>query len=75
MLQNTVNQHIPSELNINEGVFEMSSKGTIRYNARIDRYFVDLYWQGKRHHFYKYLGRMPCQTEEMANVLLRDIYR
>jgi integrase len=51
----------------------MSTKGKVRYNARIDRYFVDLYWQGKRHHIYKYMGRMPCQTEEMAAILLRDI--
>jgi integrase len=72
-LQKPVNQHIPSVINSNEGVFEMSTKGKIRYNAKIDRYFIDLYWQGKRHHFYKYLGRMPCQTEQMASVLLRDI--
>ena len=51
----------------------MSTKGSIRYNRRCDRFFVDIYWQGKRHHIYKYLGRMPCQTKDMANVLLRDI--
>ena len=51
----------------------MSSKGKIRYNPKCDRFFVDIYWQGKRYHLYKYLGVMPCQTKEMADVLLRDI--
>jgi integrase len=70
MLQNTETNNIPHNL---KGVFIMSTKGKIRYNPKCDRYFVDLYWQGKRHHIYKYLGRMPCQTEDMAAVLLRDI--
>lgn len=55
------------------GLFLMSKKGTIRYNKKIDRYFVNLYWQGKRYHLYKYLGRMPCASSSMADVLLRDI--
>jgi len=51
----------------------MSKKGKVRYNQKIDRYFVDIYWQGNRYHLYKYLGRMPCPTTEMADMLLRDI--
>jgi integrase len=51
----------------------MSQKGKIRYNRRINRYFVDIYWQGKRHHIYKYLGTMPCATQYMAEILLASI--
>jgi hypothetical protein len=71
MLQKADTNNIPLELK--GGVFIMSNKGKIRYNPKCDRFFVDLYWQGKRHHIYKYMGRMPCQTEAMAAVLLRDI--
>jgi integrase len=71
MLQKADYNNIP--VDIEGGIFIMSNKGKIRYNPKCDRFFVDLYWQGKRHHIYKYMGRMPCQTEDMAAVLLRDI--
>ena len=75
MLQKADSNNIPFGLETEGGVFVMSKKGKVRYNPKCDRFFVDLYWQGKRHHIYKYLGRMPCQTEDMAAVLLRDIRR
>ncbi len=51
----------------------MSNAGVVRYNPKCERYFVDLFWQGNRYRFYKYLGTIPCESESIANRLLSDI--
>lgn len=53
----------------------MSKVGKIRFDAKSKRYFVDLYWQGKRERLYKHMGHMPCRVVEMAEFLLQDIRR
>jgi integrase len=74
MLQNEINNATSLVVGNSTGeAIYMSKKGKIRYNKKIDRYFVDLYWQGTRHHVYKYMGRMPCATKGMADILLRDL--
>lgn len=47
----------------------MSNRGVVRYNKRLNTYYVDLYYLGERHRIYKYLGVMPCPTAESGEQL------
>jgi len=51
----------------------MSKHGKIRWNNKCNRFYVDLSFQGKRHHIYKYLGYVPCTDMHIAERLLNDI--
>lgn len=53
----------------------MSKAGKIRFDGKSKRFYVDLYWRGKRERLYKYMGHMPCKVVEMAEFLLQDIRR
>ena len=57
----------------NGEVFVMSEHGQIRHNKGCNRFYLDLYWQGKRYRFYKYLGFIPCQTRDLAELFLSDV--
>jgi integrase len=53
------------------GMFLMANRGKIRYRRDRNIWYVDIYWQGGRHYFSKYLGIVPCQTKDLAR-RLRD---
>ena len=48
---------------------EFMSRGHVREDRRSGMWYVDLYYQGKRHRIFKYLGVMPCPNEDSAKAL------
>lgn len=51
------------------GIFLMGDRGKVRYHKQRRTWYVDLYYLGKRHKIYSYLGVMPCPTKESAEAL------
>ena len=50
----------------------MADWGTIRYNKARGHFYIDGWWQGKRHYLSQYPTRdgfLPCTTEDLINRL------
>ena len=50
-------------------------RGHVRYDKKVKAHYVDLYYLGKRHRIYKYLGVMPCPNKaagEQLKLILND---
>ena len=48
----------------------MSDKGTVRYDKGCGRYYVDIYWGGRNHHIFKYLGVHAFTDRESCERIL-----
>lgn len=55
-----------------EGVCVMSDKGKVCLNKLRGRWYVDLFWKGKRYYYSSYNG-VPCYVKAMADQLLAEI--
>jgi len=47
----------------------MSNRGKVCEDKRCNRFYIDIYWKGKRYHIYKYMGVMPCRSRDDAESL------